>query len=98
MIGVVKAEASEPVPAVVTPNPKVYPNPTTGLFTLDLSHVDLTSSTVVEIYRMTGEVVASETITSEAQHVFNLDRQPAGIYLLRAINLDKAWTIKIIKE
>ncbi|MEI7425123.1 MAG: PKD-like domain-containing protein, partial [Candidatus Staskawiczbacteria bacterium] len=98
VIGVVKAEASEPVPAVVTPNPKVYPNPTTGLFTLDLSHVDLTSSTVFEIYRMTGEVVASETITSEAQHVFNLDRQPAGIYLLRAINLDKAWTIKIIKE
>jgi len=77
---------------------KIYPNPTSGSFTLDMTGADLNEKVTVEIYRMTGEPVIKETLTGEPYHRFNLDNQPVGIYILRVLNSDMAGTTKIIKN
>ncbi|MEI7983851.1 MAG: T9SS type A sorting domain-containing protein, partial [Bacteroidota bacterium] len=77
---------------------RVYPNPTSGSFTLDMTGTDESSAVNVEIYRMTGESIVRETLKGEAQHQFNLQNQPTGIYILRILNSDMAGTVKIIKQ
>ncbi|MCK9203266.1 MAG: chitobiase/beta-hexosaminidase C-terminal domain-containing protein [Bacteroidales bacterium] len=77
---------------------RVYPNPTSGSFTLDMSGTDPSQKVNVEIYRMTGEPVLKETLTGESQHQYNLGDQPTGIYILRILNTEMAGTIKIIRQ
>jgi len=77
---------------------RVYPNPTPGSFTLEITGTDNASPVNVEIYRMTGERIVSESLTGEQQHRFSIENQPTGIYILRVLNSDMTGTVKIIKQ
>lgn len=77
---------------------KIYPNPTTGNFILELTG-DLTAQNVtVDIYGMRGEKVASASLTGELRHEFSLSDSPVGLYFIRVISGDKSESLKIIKQ
>jgi hypothetical protein len=78
---------------------KVYPNPTTGDFTLELSdNVSETSMVKVEIYGMRGDRMMNAQFTGEKKHEFSLSGKPTGIYFIRAVSGEASGTSKIIKE
>lgn len=66
-------------------NFKIFPNPTTGQFTLSLSNVG--GKCNVEIYNVMGESVLNETLRfTQGDKVIDLGSQPNGIYFYRVIS------------
>jgi len=60
----------------------VFPNPSTGLFTLNIKGVN--EKTTVHVYNMLGEEVYAETLRqAQGDNTIDLTNQPAGIYLYR---------------
>ncbi|HTB33070.1 MAG TPA: T9SS type A sorting domain-containing protein [Bacteroidia bacterium] len=67
----------------------LFPNPSTGQFTLSLSNVSEKSasgrtSCNMEVYNVLGERVESEKVKGESEEI-DLSGQPNGIYLYRVI-------------
>ncbi len=77
---------------------KVYPNPTSGEFTLEFTNGTPVENTLVEIYNMQGQKVLTTSVSGERKHVFSLDGNKAGCYLFRMISNDRAELTKIIKQ
>jgi len=75
---------------------RVYPNPTTGSFTLE-STVPKHLSGVVEIYGMQGEKLLDEHLPDAGKHEFSLQGKPAGIYIIRVISEGVSGTARIVK-
>ena len=75
---------------------KIYPNPTTGNFILELSGD--ADQVKVDVYGIWGEKVFSEVLGGSRKHKFSLSDRPTGIYFIRVISGDKAETVKVIKQ
>ena len=69
----------------------VFPNPSTGIFTIEFSE----KISAIEIYNTLGEKIYQSTITT-LQSEINLSNKPKGIYFLRIIAEDKIHTQKLI--
>ncbi|WP_343747491.1 T9SS type A sorting domain-containing protein [Fluviicola sp.] len=77
-------------------NSVVYPNPTSGVFTIDLT--DLTADQIL-IYNAQGRVVQSIAVSEgKIRHHFDLSNQPNGMYLVTIRTQDGFITHKLIKE
>jgi len=76
---------------------RIYPNPTSGTFTLELNGIDLLQNVEVQIYTMQGEKILLETYAGQATHEFSLFDQPAGIYVIRVVTEGMAETVKLVK-
>ena len=76
----------------------IYPNPTSGKFTLELS-AEIPGSSVVriEIYGMHGEMFLNEQFIGEMKHEFSLEDIPAGIYFIRVLGEEVSGSGKVIK-
>jgi Secretion system C-terminal sorting domain/Bacterial Ig-like domain len=73
----------------------VFPNPTTGTFTINnLKASERPLS--VEIIDITGKVVNSQPVTQNSQLEFDLSAYPKGIYIIRINSEDKVFTSKLI--
>lgn len=74
---------------------RLYPNPTSGTFTLEWNEPVPGTGQVI-CHDMYGHTVFS--IDAKSEHLFrlSLEGQPAGIYLLRVICLDKQEIHKVI--
>jgi hypothetical protein len=79
-------------------NVKIYPNPTTSNFTLELSGVEKSEQINVEIYSMKGEKVKSAELKGELTHEFSLSDKPSGIYLIRVTTSNGSFTNRIVKR
>ncbi len=77
---------------------KVYPNPTTGTFTLELNNVEESSIISVEIYGILGERILNKEMSGLKQQVFDLSGRQHGVYLIRVINGAEMGITKIIKQ
>jgi len=77
---------------------KIYPNPTTGTFTLELIGIDPEQLIHWEIYSMRGGKILTGHLTGENKHELSLSDQPAGIYFIRIIAGDLVETRKIIRQ
>ncbi len=77
---------------------KIYPNPTSGLFTLETSGLDWSEKVIAEIYAMNGEKLESVEWSAEKAHQFSLSGRTAGIYLVRFISGRHAGTSRVIKQ
>ena len=73
-------------------NIALYPNPTNGIFNLDLE----ISVGYIFIYNILGEIVLQSKI-NDTQIKFDLSNQPAGIYFVNVISDSKNYSKKIIK-
>ena len=77
---------------------KVYPNPTTGKFTLELNADLKDVEATVRIYGMLGDEVLKENLAGKRKTEFSLSEKPNGIYIIRVMMGDKMGTAKIIKQ
>ena len=66
-----------------TQNLLVYPNPTSGIFTIDRNNTDL-DGCCFRIYDAFGKLLISNNLTKESNTI-DLSNQPAGIYFLQLI-------------
>ena len=73
-------------------NINVYPNPTTGLVTLELN-----AATQITITNALGQVVYTETVLAGKQTI-NLKNQNNGLYFMNLKQDGKHQTIKVIKN
>jgi hypothetical protein len=73
-------------------NVSVYPNPTTGLVTLDLN-----ATTQVTVTNALGQVILTETVLAGKQTI-NLKNQNNGLYFMNLNQDGKQQTIKVIKN
>ncbi len=91
------AKVEEEIPrSIVKSLFKVYPNPTTGNFFLELASDAYRVN--VDLYGMWGEKVLSALLNGERKHEFSLSDRPVGVYFIRVISGDNAETLKIIKQ
>ncbi len=80
---------------------RVYPNPTTGSFTLEFlgSQEDPDkANTHVEIHNLIGNRVYSADLPSLIQHTINLAGQLPGMYLIRVVRNNRLGIERIIKQ
>jgi len=75
---------------------EIYPNPTTGEFTISLSKVNQISA--LEIYNTVGQMIKQEPLTN-LQTKINLSEHPPGVYFTRITENGKAVHFsKIVKQ
>ena len=73
----------------------VYPNPTSGNFSIDLGAIY--ESSAVSITDISGKLIDSETISKS--QILNLNiKEPAGVYIVSIQAGDKKAIIRIIKQ
>jgi len=63
----------------------IYPNPSNGVFQLEIRNYELGVTNTVEIYNVLGEQVYSQFLIPNSQFLINLSSQPDGVYLYRVI-------------
>ena len=67
----------------------IYPNPTSGIFTIALRHAELVSASqpTIEIYNVLGEQVYNATLKQvQGDNLINFTGQPDGIYFYRVLS------------
>jgi hypothetical protein len=77
---------------------RVYPNPTRGLFTVELSATHRDQPCIVGIFTLLGERVLSHEMTGQSQHQFDLSFRPKGIYLVRVRIGDVVGMEKVVRR
>jgi len=77
---------------------RIYPNPTTGKFTLELNPDIKNTVATVKIYGLMGDLVFKEEMTGVAKTEFSLGDKSNGIYIIRVMIGDRISTAKIIKQ
>lgn len=75
-------------------NIKLYPNPTTNMFTLELNDACMTS--IVTIYNGNGEKVFDKNITNSKKTVINTHLLSKGAYHVNVENGNSRFTEKLI--
>jgi hypothetical protein len=94
----IAAGAAEIVPAATGILFKVYPNPTTGSFTLEFADKYPSGTIDVAIYSMKGEKLSTYEMTGERSHVFSLSDRPSGLYFIHFLTGTKTETVKVIRQ
>jgi hypothetical protein len=77
---------------------KVYPNPTSGKFTLELLDLGEASMVFVEIFSNIGERIFSCELPAMKQYQFELSEHQPGIYLVRVMQGNEVGVEKIIRK
>lgn len=77
---------------------RIYPNPTTGTFILELTDVRVPSKVNVEIYSIRDEKIATSELKGVKKQEFSLSDKPTGIYFIRVVSGNFAGTGKIVKQ
>ncbi len=85
-----------PIPAG-HPAIKIYPNPTTGNFTIACGDISGGETIVAEIFDMRGKKVISKTIKYRETEVTLAD-YPAGVYLVKLNTPQGLFLSKVIKR
>lgn len=91
------AGQGESMPMVAGSMFRVFPNPTTGSFTLVRTDLGFLDNVGVIIYNMQGEKLLTCDLQAEPNHAFSLANRPPGIYILHILNGSKAEMVKIIR-
>lgn len=88
----------EPLTGMETTLFRIYPNPTTGRFTLEQVGDQVYENMRVEVYDMIGSRILTETLIGEKRHEFVISDVPIGIYMVRIFAGDRIETFKLIKN
>ena len=75
----------------------IYPNPTTGSFTLVQKGDKLYGNVTVEVFSMRGEKVMTETIIGEQMHDFRFSDMATGLYFVKVVADGYVETMKLVK-
>jgi hypothetical protein len=75
----------------------IYPNPTSGNFTLEQKGDNLYEKVKVEIYGMRGERLMNQELIGEKKHEFWFSDLPPGLYFVKVFANEHAETFKLVK-
>lgn len=76
---------------------RVYPNPTTGIFTVELQGDSKVLMNKAEIYSMSGVKVETVILANERKHEFSVDWLKPGLYFIKVYANDRSEILKIVK-
>lgn len=80
---------------IMNGNIAVYPNPTTGKFTLTSN---ISQGGIVDVYNITGAKIETHNHAS-LQHInIDISGQAKGLYFVKVSNAEKVWTQRVIVE
>lgn len=95
----VSASVAEPdLPALQKPSFKIYPNPTTGSFTLEFPETDLPENLSAFICDIRGNKIHDIRRSGTNKQVISLENQPKGMYFIRVFSSKHSETAKILKH
>lgn len=94
----IATQIGDSIEKVNTSSIMVYPNPTSGSFTLEMEGQNGNSKVRIDIFNMRGEKIQTEEIIGENRHEFSLWDKPAGVYFIRVITGTSVTSIKVIKQ
>ncbi|MFO7872904.1 MAG: HYR domain-containing protein, partial [Bacteroidales bacterium] len=77
---------------------KIYPNPSTGQFTLELKNVELSRTITVEIISLLGNNILYTKLPGMKHHVFDMSERQPGIYLIRVKQGDQMGIEELILQ
>jgi hypothetical protein len=77
---------------------RIYPNPTRGIFTLEMDELMEFSSINVGIYNVVGEKILSYELPEFTQYKFDLTDQQPGVFLIRVLRGNEVGIGKVIKQ
>lgn len=77
---------------------KTFPNPTTGFLALEFTDPALAPDAIITVYNIMGEQLLFTRSPGEKRINIDLDKMPAGIYLIRVIGGERSGFEKIIKQ
>ncbi|MEI7724292.1 MAG: choice-of-anchor J domain-containing protein [Bacteroidota bacterium] len=97
LVKAITAEEQNIPDVTLFPNFKIYPNPTTGNFSLEQRGEKIYRNVKVEVYGMYGEKVMTASMIDEKKHDFSLSELSPGLYFVRIVAGDYSETIKLIK-
>ncbi len=83
-------------PVVKTDVCRIYPNPTTGKFTVELAEGMVDQNVRIDILGVTGSRVYSGDFTGARKHDFTLEGRPVGIYFVKLVSGETVFTSKLI--
>jgi hypothetical protein len=75
----------------------LYPNPSNGIFNIDLTQETETYNTV-SIFNILGEKVVVSTLIAKENNTINLSHLPNGCYFAKLENQTQTVTLKLIKN
>lgn len=78
---------------------RVFPNPSNGLFNLDVSQINLNSSIEIKVFNILGELVhqsIQEVQQGGVNREIDLQSLPNGAYILRMNAGNKVYSVKLI--
>jgi len=96
MVAVVTGVKSPPVSDQVNSRFTIFPNPTTGRFTLMAKGTFTPGPVQVEIFGVRGERIRSEEIFLNQKSDLELPGAPAGIYLVRVRSEEHQEILKLV--
>lgn len=77
---------------------RIYPNPTTGSFTIERTGAAQPVDASLEIYGIRGNRVMTTILSGSVKQVISLEGQPTGLYFIRLMADGTSATGKIIKN
>ncbi len=77
---------------------RIYPNPTTGQFSLEMIDAKTSASIAVQILGIRGETIQQAILSGSHKYSFDLSAMPAGIYFLRVLLEDEVVVQKVVKQ
>jgi hypothetical protein len=75
----------------------LFPNPTSGNFTVMQKTGQPAAQYRVEIFGLNGERMLAESVVGGKRHEFVTSNFPAGLYFIRIISNDQIETFKLVK-
>jgi len=75
---------------------KVFPNPTTGKFTLELSGESREQPVTCRIYNLLGEIISETSFSESSKHILDIEGRQPGIYLIKVTSGDRIGSSKVI--
>lgn len=76
----------------------IYPNPTKGNLSINISGANFNSSCMAQIFSITGKKLRELPVQANSITQLNMNHLPASTYLLILIFDDEKLTYKIIKQ
>ncbi|MBA3704414.1 MAG: T9SS type A sorting domain-containing protein, partial [Bacteroidetes bacterium] len=76
-------------------NAQIFPNPNSGMFTLNVEGDQLKN---IYVYDLLGKVVYQKTETNEQQFNIDISDNPKGIYIIKVVDENTVKTLKVINQ
>ena len=76
---------------------RVFPNPTTGIFTVEMLDAAGMKPAHIELFGMQGRLVSGMDLMNQSTHTFDLGTNPPGLYIIRVVVGNEEKTARILK-